>query len=446
MLRIGCKDGGLCDFALSNLSQLSISIIRAISCLKMTLTARSRSQPARKPSNMLKIYLRTPRRLDLKRPALAGQAMRMPASQPLLLHPASIERSQSTSILVTQSSIASIGPKTDDEKRAKFDEHYQTATLSDEGVLSKQMKQWTYEVYEHFKMPPAITVKKGEFKAFVDHGIQSSTRRNQTHALAIYTSSSHYSAEHHRVDIALWVSSSCHRRFLIVEDAPLLEICSDLNPNCVTPKRRSVSSDGKEAYISRKEFAVLLRLPRQVLSLHGGGLDYEFGLMSSYLWDEVLRLLEGLGWHSDQGGTQLSMDFFLCFPHLLHHNNVNVNLREARRRESSPPSSHRLYQHHCEPLILNRMAGVDVKKTVCGESPMLQRRSIIFLFRHHRQDYEQKLSLSYIKTFANLSLSPGLLPSSPTSGVGVGSSHESTPASWHPESSFLPPWSTLGSA
>ncbi|KAF8958310.1 hypothetical protein BDZ97DRAFT_1923766 [Flammula alnicola] len=51
--------------------------------------------------------------------------------------------------------------KADDEKHAKFDECYKTATSSDEEVLKKQIYQWIFNIYKHFEMPPTITVKKG---------------------------------------------------------------------------------------------------------------------------------------------------------------------------------------------------------------------------------------------------------------------------------------------
>ena len=75
---------------------------------------------------------------------------------------------------------AAVGSSRMDHKKcAEFDECYQTAMLSDEEVLCKfpsflgliytvsdiveetQMAQWTSDVYQHFQIPPTITVKRG---------------------------------------------------------------------------------------------------------------------------------------------------------------------------------------------------------------------------------------------------------------------------------------------
>jgi len=99
---------------------------------------------------------------------------------PSILQPAALERSQSTASLASQPSVTAIGAKADDERRGKFDKRYKTATSTDDEVLSSsfylsmapfffseyiieenQMDQWSSDVYKHFKMPPAITVKDG---------------------------------------------------------------------------------------------------------------------------------------------------------------------------------------------------------------------------------------------------------------------------------------------
>ncbi len=66
-----------------------------------------------------------------------------------------------------------------DGRRPKFDEHFKTATLTEEEVLcmfplfpmcfiffsdyhkEKQIATWTSAVYAHFRMPPTISFKKG---------------------------------------------------------------------------------------------------------------------------------------------------------------------------------------------------------------------------------------------------------------------------------------------
>jgi len=59
--------------------------------------------------------------------------------------------------------------------------------------------------------------------------------------------------------IALWVANR-HRPFSIVEDPELLDIFTDLNPNCVTQKHHTVSRDVKEIFfLSQKEVALMLQ-------------------------------------------------------------------------------------------------------------------------------------------------------------------------------------------
>ncbi|KAF8799963.1 hypothetical protein BYT27DRAFT_7263344 [Phlegmacium glaucopus] len=49
----------------------------------------------------------------------------------------------------------------EDKHRTKFDEHFNAAESTNEEVLEKQMATWTSPVYQHFKMPPTIIIKKG---------------------------------------------------------------------------------------------------------------------------------------------------------------------------------------------------------------------------------------------------------------------------------------------
>lgn len=60
--------------------------------------------------------------------------------------------------------------------------------------------------------------------------------------------------------LALWVADS-NRPFSIVEDKLLLDIFKDLNPNCVTFSRHTVSRDVKEIFmLSRKQVGALLQV------------------------------------------------------------------------------------------------------------------------------------------------------------------------------------------
>jgi len=60
--------------------------------------------------------------------------------------------------------------------------------------------------------------------------------------------------------IALWVSNR-HRPFSIIEDTELLEIFTDLNPNCESPKHHTVSRDVKEIFgLSQGEVATMLQV------------------------------------------------------------------------------------------------------------------------------------------------------------------------------------------
>ena len=60
--------------------------------------------------------------------------------------------------------------------------------------------------------------------------------------------------------LALWVSNR-HRPFTIVEDTELLEIFMDLNPNCETGSRHTLSRDVKEIFsLSRGEVGTMLQV------------------------------------------------------------------------------------------------------------------------------------------------------------------------------------------
>jgi len=86
--------------------------------------------------------------------------------------------------------------------------------------------------------------------------------------MAIYASGSTYTAASHRMKIALWVSKS-NCPFAIVKDEDLLDIFTDLNPNCITPMRRTVSRDVKEIFvISRKQVGALLRVSSHTLPVN----------------------------------------------------------------------------------------------------------------------------------------------------------------------------------
>jgi hypothetical protein len=163
------------------------------------------------------------------------------------------------------------------------------------------MATWSSLVYQHFKMPPAITVKKGKVvyiyvciacviflwnsfctdnvyfrhpsitvsRARTDESTSNLTRHvrncapadtSQTQALAIYASGSKYTKETHRMKVALWVANR-HHPFSIVEDPELLEIFADLNPLCQTPKHHTVSRDVKDIFsLSQKEVAIILQV------------------------------------------------------------------------------------------------------------------------------------------------------------------------------------------
>ena len=171
------------------------------------------------------------------------------------------------------------------------------------------MATWTSDVYAHFRMPPIISVRKGiviytytciayvvymflgpptNFVTYSHPSITISRARHdestgnlkrhvtnclpanssQTQAIAAYASGSTYTAASHRMKIALWVSKN-NRPFSIVEDEELLDIFTDLNPNCITSSGQTVSRDVKEIfYISRNEVGALLRVSSCILPIN----------------------------------------------------------------------------------------------------------------------------------------------------------------------------------
>ena len=172
--------------------------------------------------------------------------------------------------------------------------------------IERQMAAWTSPVYQNFKMPPAIVIKKGVVAyvytciayilvydmrfiltfAFTSHPSITVSRAqhdestsnlkrhvtncepaqsSQMHALTAYASGSKYTQASHWMKIVLWITNR-HRPFLIVEDTELLDIFHDLNPCCITPKQKSASRDVKEIFrISCIEVGVLLRVSHPLL-------------------------------------------------------------------------------------------------------------------------------------------------------------------------------------
>ena len=116
-----------------------------------------------------------------------------------------------------------------------------------------------------FYSHPSITISRarhdestGNLKRHVNSCIPLGS--SQTRSMAIYASSSTYMAASHRMKIALWVSKY-NRPFSIVEDEDLLEIFTDLNPNCITPMRWTVSRDVNQIFaLSRTQVGALLRV------------------------------------------------------------------------------------------------------------------------------------------------------------------------------------------
>ncbi|KAF8811650.1 hypothetical protein BYT27DRAFT_7208280 [Phlegmacium glaucopus] len=73
----------------------------------------------------------------------------------------SLEQSQSMASIASQALAVGSTHTAEDKHRTKFDEHFNAAESTNEEVLEKQMATWTSPVYQHFKMPPAIIIKKG---------------------------------------------------------------------------------------------------------------------------------------------------------------------------------------------------------------------------------------------------------------------------------------------
>ena len=120
-----------------------------------------------------------------------------------------------------------------------------------------------------FYSHPSITISRARH----DESTSNLTRhvRNcapndstQTRALAVYASGSKYTKASHHMKLALWVSNR-HRLFSIVEDPELLEIFTDLNPNCSTPKHHTLSRDVKEIFsLSKIEVGTKLQVSRVI--------------------------------------------------------------------------------------------------------------------------------------------------------------------------------------
>jgi hypothetical protein len=88
----------------------------------------------------------------------------------------------------------------------------------------------------------------------------SPANSHESRALAAYTSGSKYTEASHRMKLVLWVARY-NRPFTIVEDKLLIEIFTDLNPNCLTRSRHMVLRDIKEIFmLSRKEVGGILRV------------------------------------------------------------------------------------------------------------------------------------------------------------------------------------------
>jgi hypothetical protein len=78
--------------------------------------------------------------------------------------------------------------------------------------------------------------------------------------MATFATGSKYNAATHRMKIALWIARR-KRPFSIVQDPELLDIFHDLNPNCVSPSRYTVSRDIQEILVlSRTKVGEILRV------------------------------------------------------------------------------------------------------------------------------------------------------------------------------------------
>lgn len=79
-------------------------------------------------------------------------------------------------------------------------------------------------------------------------------------SIKAFAQGSTYNPSKHRMKIALWVARR-HRPFSIVQDDELLDIFNDLNSQCVTPSRVTVSWDVKEIFrMSQAKVAALLQV------------------------------------------------------------------------------------------------------------------------------------------------------------------------------------------
>ena len=96
----------------------------------------------------------------------------------------------------------------------------------------------------------------------------ASADSTQTCALTASASGSKYTKPSHRMKIALWLSNH-HHPFSIIEDTKLLEIFTDLHPNCKTPKHHTISHDVKEMFfLSLKWWAMGMMLQVGHVTLH----------------------------------------------------------------------------------------------------------------------------------------------------------------------------------
>ncbi|PPQ74939.1 hypothetical protein CVT26_011413 [Gymnopilus dilepis] len=219
-----------------------------------------------------------------------------PGAPPPLTRPGSTEPEQlaeesvagslrrSESAMSIQTDVSTVSQKNPD-KKSDFDERYKTATRTNEEVLTAQMDNWTSDVYKHFRSPPAIhekqdgtiqyiytcksrpsiTVKRArhdESTSNLVRHVKLCTPGNsaQTNALAAFASGSKYNEAKHRMKCALWIARRS-RPFAIIEDPELLDIFSDLNAACVTPKRKTIARDIREIWeMSRKELASFLQI------------------------------------------------------------------------------------------------------------------------------------------------------------------------------------------
>ncbi|KAF5317564.1 hypothetical protein D9619_013219 [Psilocybe cf. subviscida] len=145
--------------------------------------------------------------------------------------------------------------------------------------MKAQLKTWSSKVYDHFKMPPTIDVVRGEVKyefhcklhpsikiTRVRHDDGTSNLKRhadsctpadtaEARAMVKYAHGSSYTEASHRVKIAIWISRR-RRAFVIAEDSELLEIFTDLNADCVTPKRNTISRDIREIHKLTKESVI----------------------------------------------------------------------------------------------------------------------------------------------------------------------------------------------